>query len=218
MKISHHIDDATLMSYAAGSLPEALAAVVSTHLAMCPHCRREFATMQRIGVSMFNSLAPAPVDRTAPVLQLRAMEADVAPAAKREAVADEQGDVPAPLRHLVGTRLSDIAWKRLGPGVWHFPLPVSSAASGDLRLLKVAPGRAVPEHGHGGAELTLLLQGAYEDELGRFSTGDIADLDETVEHQPVADKDTGCICLVASEHKARFKGLLPRLVQPLTGM
>lgn len=217
MKISHHIDDATLMSYAAGGLPEALAAVVSTHLAMCPHCRRELATMQRIGVSMLEGLALASVDRPAPVMQLRAMEAEVA-APRKPAAAAGNGDVPAPLRHLIGTRLAGIPWKRLGPGVWHFPLPVSGPASGDLRLLKVAPGRAVPEHGHGGAELTLLLEGAYDDELGRFAIGDIADLDDTVEHRPVADKDTGCICLVASEHKARFKGLLPRLVQPLTGM
>lgn len=218
MKISHHIDDSTLMSYAAGSLPEALAAVVSTHLAMCPHCRRELATMQRIGVSLFNCLAPTSVGRAAPVMQLRAMEADVARPERRGTADDASSDVPAPLRHLVGMRLADIPWKRLAPGVWHHPLPVSGPASGDLRLLKVAPGRAVPEHGHGGAELTLLLDGAYDDELGRFATGDIADLDESVEHRPVADKDVGCICLVASEHKARFKGLLPRLVQPLTGM
>lgn len=217
MKITHHVDHATLMSYAAGSLPEALAAVVATHLAMCPHCRRELSTMQRIGVAMFDSLAAAPLDQAAPVLQLRAGEADGAPG-RKPAGALGDGTVPAPLRGLVGARLADIAWKRLGVGVWHYPLPVSNPAAGDLRLLKVAPGRAVPEHGHGGAELTLLLDGAYEDELGRFATGDIADLDETVEHRPVADRDMGCICLVASEHKARFKGLLPRLVQPLTGM
>jgi len=39
-----------------------------------------------------------------------------------------------------------------------------------------------------------------------------------VEHRPIADQETGCIRLIASESKARFKGLVARLVQPLTGV
>jgi anti-sigma factor ChrR (cupin superfamily) len=29
---------------------------------------------------------------------------------------------------------------------------------------------------------------------------------------------TGCICLIASERKARFKGLVARLMQPFIGI
>jgi len=76
----------------------------------------------------------------------------------------------------------------------------------------------MPEHGHGGSELTLLLRGSYRDEVGHFARGDLADLDETVEHQPVADPETGCICLIGTESKARFKSLFARLLQPLTGL
>ena len=35
---------------------------------------------------------------------------------------------------------------------------------------------------------------------------------------PIADRTVGCICLIASEKPARFKGLFSRLLQPLTGM
>ena len=48
-------------------------------------------------------------------------------------------------------------------------------------------GYGLPAHGHNGAELTLVLRGAYQDEVGRFGIGDAADLDESVEHRPVAD-------------------------------
>ena len=108
------------------------------------------------------------------------------------------------------------AWRWLGPGVWDHPLPLTGA--GKLRLLKVAPGRGVPEHGHGGAELTLVLRGSFHDETGRYARGDVADLDETIEHQPVADPGASdCICLVASETPERFRGLLARQWQRVRG-
>jgi len=104
--------------------------------------------------------------------------------------------------------LDTVAWRWLGPGVWDRPLTVAGA--GKLRLLKVAPGREVPEHGHGGTELTLVLRGAFRDATGLYARGDIADLDETVDHKPVIDGDVDCICLVASEEPELFRGRLAR--------
>ena len=226
MKIKHHPDDSTLMSYAAGSLPSVLSAVVAAHVDMCLHCRRELRLMESVGLAMLEQL---PVDAgrlRAPVLALRKLESVVEskpnghPAAVAGATsnAGQSIDVPAPLRHLVGERLDGIRWKKLGFGVWHHPLPVPARSKGVLTLLKIEPGRNMPEHGHGGAELTLMLSGAYSDHTGRYQRGDLADLDGDVEHRPVADKDVGCICLVASERKASFKGVVARLVQPWTGL
>ena len=39
MKPHHHLDAATLMSYSAGAMPAAFAAVVSAHLSVCKVCR-----------------------------------------------------------------------------------------------------------------------------------------------------------------------------------
>lgn len=214
MAIKHHPDIATLMSCSAGSQPEALAAVVACHLAACTRCAAEVKRMSEIGVAMFDKLAPAPLAHDAPTMAARAAEADI-PVAAPHAVA---GDVPYPIAHRVGNSLEAIAWKRIGPGIWHFPIPLSKGATGDLRLVKVAPGKELPEHGHRGEELTLLLRGSYHDEIGTFEEGDIADLDDEVEHRPVADEVTGCICLIANEKKARFKGLIARLMQPFIGV
>ena len=112
--------------------------------------------------------------------------------------------------------LDSVRWRWLGPGLWHHRLPL--AGKGTLGLVKVAPGHIIPEHSHGGSELTLVLRGAFHDSTGRYSPGDVADLDETVEHTPVADPGPNCICLVASEEPARFRGLIARLLQPLHGM
>jgi putative transcriptional regulator len=97
-------------------------------------------------------------------------------------------------------------------------IDLSSSTSSSLYMLNIAPGKAVPEHGHGGAEMTLILSGAYNDELGRFGPGDIADLDEHLEHQPKVEPEEPCICLVATEAPTRFKGFFSRLFQPLVGI
>jgi putative transcriptional regulator len=218
MTITHHLDDATLMSCAAGSQREALAAVVSSHLSVCPHCRAQLREFERIGEVLFEALPPVATLKDAPVIALRADEAlDIA--VDHGAADDGDGDVPRELRALVGAKnLDDVRWRRLGPGVWHYPIPLSEHAEGDLRLLKVAPGLAMPEHGHGGSELTLMLRGSYSDRFGTFRAGDVADLGDDVEHTPVAHPVDGCICLIASDRKAKFKGLVARMVQPLTGL
>jgi putative transcriptional regulator len=215
MTIQHHLDPSTLMSCAAGSQPEALAAVVASHLSVCPHCRSELKKFERIGQALFDAILPTPVLKDAPVIAMRSFAADADAAPGTAAAA---GDIPLPIRAIAGLNLDDIRWRRLGPGVWHYPLPLSENTNGDLRLLKVAPGTAIPEHGHGGSELTLLLRGSYSDGLGTFRAGDVADLGDDVEHEPVADSSEGCICLVASDQKAKFRGLMARLVQPLTGL
>jgi putative transcriptional regulator len=87
-----------------------------------------------------------------------------------------------------------------------------------LQLLRIAPGKMLPDHGHGGEELTLVLSGSYSDHMGRFSAGDVADLDEDTEHAPRVDSDVACICLVATEAPTRFKSFWARLAQPFVGI
>lgn len=215
MPITHHPSIATLMSCAAGSQPEAQAAVVASHVAMCPLCRRELKDLELIGAAMFDDMPSVAVKGEAPVPAARALEAETPASVPHVSV---EGDVPYPLRAVLPAELGRIKWKRLAPGIWHHPIPLSKGARGDLRLIKVAPGIALPEHGHGGEELTLLLAGSYRDELGTFRRGDVADLDDEVEHRPVADAREGCVCLIATERKARFKGLIARIMQSWTGL
>ncbi len=225
MSIVHHPDPSNLMCYAAGSLPEPLAAVVACHVSVCPACRRDIAMLEIAGADLVSSLAGVEMRGEAPRLVAGLGATADAPAAKdaarhTKAEMDKKRsvDVPAPLVSLVGPRLDQIAWKYLAPGVRHYPLPLSKGAQGDLRLLKVAAGLRMPEHGHGGAEMTMLLAGAYTDAFGRFATGDVSDLDTDSEHQPIADPDEGCICLFATLAPSHYKSPLARLMQRFTGL
>jgi putative transcriptional regulator len=210
MTITHHLDEATLMSFAAGALPRALAAVAAAHVAMCARCRGEVALLERLGGALVADLPGSGLARAAP----QAPAIDGPPTASQRAL---QGELPRPLERLVGGSLDEVRWRWIGPGLWHRALAVGG--SGSLQLLWGAPSARVPEHDHGGSELTLVLRGALIDSTGRYGPGDVADLDEGIEHHaPSADPQAGCICVIANEHPTRFRGLIARLMQPWHGI
>jgi len=97
-------------------------------------------------------------------------------------------------------------------GVRQAILPTSKAAT--ARLLHIPAGAAVPDHGHRGTELTLVLQGAFVDQVSRFGPGAIEIVNEDLNHTPVADIGADCICLAATDAPLRFRALMPRLAQP----
>jgi putative transcriptional regulator len=210
-EIKMHPDDATLVSYAAGTLHEGLAAVVAAHVSMCSRCRKEMDDLELIGASL---LLASPSSGQA--LEVPRRPVGAVPKVDRAPLV--QDPLPEPIVRAYGISFDAIPWKWLGPGVQHHPLQLGPGEPGDLRLLRIGPGRRMPDHGHGGAELTLVISGAYSDATGNYRRGDIQDVDEGIEHQPIVDKDEACICLIASERPARFKGLVGRLVQPWTRM
>jgi len=206
--IKHHPDSVTLIGFANGSLPSSLAAVVATHVMMCKSCQRDIARLEAIG----GALLPDG-DARAPALR------EPSPTASALLHAEENASaplMPAAAWRAFGLTPGHIPWRRLGIGVSHFRLPPGQTG-GDLRFLKIAPGLAVPEHGHGGTELTLVLSGAFSDVTGTYGPGDVQDVDGDIEHQPKVTPDGECICIVASEHPAQFKTMLGRISQLWTG-
>lgn len=214
-RIAHHPDGATLMAYAAGTLAEPLAAVVAAHAAMCPRCSLELSDLDLLGGALLTRQKGMAGDG-APRATLA--PSSLGPSYHPARSSDPGERLPAPIAAAYGLSFDKIPWKRLAPGVLHHRLTLTAGTQGDLRLLKISAGRRMPDHGHGGAELTLVLEGAYGDATGEYRCGDLQDVDESVEHTPVADKTEGCICMIASERPARFRGVIGRLLQPWTGM
>jgi putative transcriptional regulator len=139
-----------------------------------------------------------------------------APAPKAAALngkSHPRGMFPSPLAQYVGGDLEAIRWKPIGMGVRQAILPTSKGAS--ARLLYIPAGQAVPDHGHRGLELTLVLQGAFRDDKDRFGPGDVEIADEADQHTPVAEAGCDCICLAATDAPLRFRGMMPRLLQPI---
>ena len=222
MRVHHHLDDASLMRYASGDLDPAFCMVVASHLAMCDECREAVRLAEAVGGDCLHQAPDAVVSDGALARITQMIDADAAqdraPVLEMpKAAANAASDVPLPLQSLVGGSLDDVDWQWVVPGVQRHRIELAGTDS-SLFLLKINPGRKMPEHGHGGTEMTLVLRGSYSDSFGRFGPGDIADLDEHVEHQPAVDSDEPCICLVATEEPTQFKGFVSRLMQPLVGI
>ena len=217
MAIEHHPSEATLLDYAAGALGERLALLVAGHLALCPVCRGDIAAAEAVGGGMLDGLAPERLAGDARDRMLARL-AEPSPAAKPPAARVDDPALPQPLAAYFGKPLAALPWTWILPGLRQVDLDPRQRGGTKLRLLRVGPGRAMPLHGHGGIELTLVLTGAYRDELGRFARGDFAETDEAITHQPRVDGTEECICLIATDAPVRFPGRIARLVQRFTGI
>jgi len=210
--IRHHLTDAILMAYAAGTLPEAFNLVVATHVSLCDDCRAQLASFEALGGEVMAE-APAAAVLPGSLAATMALIADPqwSPSPPR-AARFRRGLFPAPLQDYVGGDLDAVNWKRFGGGVAQAILPTASDAS--VRLLRIPGGARVPDHGHGGMELTLVLQGAFRDDTDHFGPGDVEVADAEMTHQPIADDGPDCICLAATDAPLRFRAFIPRIAQP----
>jgi len=211
LRITHHLDATTILALASGTLDEALGVVAASHVWWCNKCHEALKETERLSGFFLNRLAGG--QAPAPGAAGETGNGAVAEA-PQQALAQNIG-LPLPVvSRLGGMSLSDLRWRWAVPGLSLHELDVARGGKGRLFLMRIAPGRAVPQHGHGGEELTLILRGSYSDRFGRFAVGDIAELHQNVVHRPVVDKKDNCICLVATEAPARFTSLVMRMIQP----
>lgn len=213
-QIQHHLTDALLMGYAAGALPEAFNLVVATHISMCDDCRAALAEFDAIGGEVMMSDDPVALAEDSLAATLARIEA---PQKVRPVAASAANAIlPAPLQSYVKGDLDAVRWRKVGGGVSQMVLATSKGAS--VRLLHIPAGRAVPDHGHRGTELTLVLQGAFRDATDRFAAGDVEVANEDLNHTPVAEEGVDCICLAATDAPLKFNSFMPRLVQRFVGI
>lgn len=208
-KIKHHLNDALLMAYSAGTLPEAFDLTVAAHLSMCDECRAAAESFDATGGALMDDLDTLDLSDDSFAATLRLIESAPAVSAPRKRA---KGVLPAPVQDFIGGDLEAVRWRSIGMGVKQAIIPTAPDAT--ARLLYIPAGCAVPDHGHRGTELTLVLQGAFQDETDRFGPGDIEVANEDLYHTPVADIGEDCICLAATDAPLRFRSWLPRLAQP----
>ncbi|WP_400084118.1 ChrR family anti-sigma-E factor [Yoonia sp. R78084] len=214
-KIKHHLTEPLLMGYAAGTLPEAFNLVVATHISMCDDCRAALAGFEAVGGEVMMDTAPVDVAEDALAATLALIDSgkfadQPAPPRTKDSV------FPGPLQDYVSGDIDSLKWRKVGGGVSQLVLKTSKDAS--VRLLRIPAGTAVPDHGHRGTELTLVLQGAFTDEEDRFGAGDVEVANEDLHHTPVAEEGMDCICLAATDAPLRFNGLVPRIAQRFIGI
>lgn len=205
--IKHHLTPEILMAYSAGTLPEAFSLVVATHVSMCDTCRAELDSYDAVGGCVVESTDVAELGNNSLAATMKLIASENAETVQRRST----GTLPSPIQDYVGGDLSAIKWRPIGMGVKQAILPTSKDAT--ARLLYIPAGGAMPDHGHNGTEMTLVLQGAFSDEEDRFARGDVEVADEDLQHTPIAEFGEACICLSATDAPLKFNAFLPRLAQ-----
>jgi putative transcriptional regulator len=207
-QIKHHPDVETLAAFAFGTLDKGQAFVVAAHVCLCQGCRSLVSGYEETAGVLLEQEEPATMSMAAADRTLDAVLHG--PGGMRRS-ADASADVD--LRTTL-TTFRDGPWRWVGPGVHVRVLAPPAKGETRLFLLKAEPGTSLPDHTHSGQELTLVLQGAFAHEGGRFAVGDVEEADGSVAHQPVVEDGESCICLVAMDGRLRLKGIIGRVLQP----
>ena len=209
----HHPPLDLLAEHAAGSLSLAQSACVSAHLNYCDACAQTVNQLQAVGSALFERLDPEPVGDA--LLERVLARLDEEPPLRYEAAADRavQDATPALLQRLMSGDFSDLSWKKITD-----TLRTTQIRTGDktfeFTLLHIKAGGEIPAHEHRGSEMTLVLQGGFEDDLGAYHPGDFIYRDGTHSHAPRAFADEDCICLAVLDAPLRFTGWKYRWMNP----
>ena len=219
--ITHHPNDALLLDYASGAASEPMSLLVATHLALCPVCRRKVEEYEAIGGAFVNNCASEEISPELKADTLESLDnlAEVGichdTSVGMNSVEPGSG-IPRPLSGYCGNIDDADMWQWAGFGIKKIPL-LERHDKFECYMLAIRGGKKVPSHDHGGSEWTLVLDGAFTDEAGHFSRGDMIEMREGEEHQPIADVGKDCICLVVAEAPVSLTGSVGRFLNPFIG-
>lgn len=209
MTISHHPPEDLLADFAAGNLEEAHQLVVGVHVAGCARCARFVQAIEQLAGASLEDVEPVPIAPDAfDRVMSRIHETPQVTAAPPLTSVTDPNLPPALRKYHIGKR------RRVAPGLSMQPIELSGAGNARAFLLRSAPGSRMLDHTHTGTELTLVLEGSFSHEGGRFGPGDFDYGDDEVDHRPIVGEEGPCLCLVAMTGDLRMNGFLGRLISP----
>jgi len=197
VKPNHHVEEAELAAYAAGTLREGLEVLVACHLTFCPACRDTVARLETAAAALWlEQDGPAmPVASTVSLEQLLAAAAQpLAPSAPKVPVAADER-LPAPLRNRVGP-YQGLHFRRYPLDVGHRPLPELGEGA---FLLDLPPELALPGHVHEGVERALVLSGGFASDGQAYGPGDVSNETGEGVHEVLVDPGERCLCLFVND-------------------
>ena len=176
-------------AYALQALPAGEVPAIEAHLASCPHCQSEVASLRPI-IDRFVSW---PTDVLRPTTSLQARLA--------LRIAEETGKEPVLPPARPGEQTwSEPEWEQVTPGIECKLLATDTERHRVSMLVRLAPGASYPAHTHAGVEELHLLDGELwidEKKLvpGDYNYGAPGAGDERVW------SETGCTCVLVTSIK-----------------
>lgn len=210
--------ESLLMEYASGSLDPAHTLIISAYLTLSPEARRFVSVCETLGAALMehccglDDLSPQCMEKVLDAITAGNQECASSPCAPCGCTIDCAEPLPRSVQNALPDP-EEIKWRRAFGGMEWVDIPFDNCKS-RARLVRCAPGFRMPHHEHRGAEITLVLDGAFTDGSKKCRRGDLVIEDSDRGHAPVADADSGCLCLTVSESPIRFTGILTRLLNP----
>lgn len=204
--------DEVLASYVAGTLAEPVRVLIASHLEISPENRAFVRDLETLAGEDLETIEPVAVaSRDARLERIFAL-GDAAPHEPVARPAPRDPRLPGPLAVFLGGDLEAVKWRTVLPGVREFRLGARDGCESTLYWIR--GGKPIPSHTHEGMELTLVLDGAFSDGDGRYGRGDIAYADDEVDHRPVAEPGTDCLCFAVTDAPLRLTGPIGRFIAP----
>lgn len=209
--------DTLMAQYASGGLSKPASILVEAHLELKPENRKFVGKLEAVAGAVLEQVHPTELSTPSDAL------AAIFASSSDNIFLDEdvvQSDtnsfqLPQSLRRFVGHDVDNIPWRTKLPGFKEYDLGEIDGCH--VNMFWIRPGRTVPAHTHKGYELSIVLDGAFTDERGRFGKGDISIADASVDHRPKAESDRPCIGFAVLDDGVKLTGSWRQLVGDLIG-
>ncbi|GIU47023.1 anti-ECF sigma factor ChrR [Shewanella sairae] len=215
--IKFHPKDEMLAQHVNGQLHLALATAVSAHCELCAICREKVAKItEQQAQSSFNTdlhVADndyASIDFSAMLNQITSLDA-----VQTEATVNSRALVQIKGKQYTLPRAFAKQANQSWSGFGKISRMRLDADEGHARasLLHIDANGEIPEHTHTGREITLLLEGHFEDEFSRYVPGDFIELDADHQHSPKTLD--GCLCYTVVDAALHFTKGISKILNPI---
>jgi putative transcriptional regulator len=214
--IKHHPNKELLVNFVAGDVPAGIAAAIAIHNQMCPKCQKIVAEITELqaeealeSVALEEGNDELTFDFDSMIDSITEFSDIELPPSSKEINIEVKGQKYTLPKAL--TNLPMGSWNGVGSlARARFALDEGEIHSS---LLQIEAGGSVPAHTHKGFEITVLLDGSFEDEMGRYTKGDFLMLDSNHNHTPFTEN--GCLCYTVSNAPLHFTQGFNKLLNPI---
>ena len=213
---------ALLWEYACGSLDKSHNLLIESFLDIRPQARKVINQFETIGGAMLEKgCNPTKMAEDSLARVLAAMDCSKATASRtkpdtepeQQKLCKKSQELPPSLKYYINDCGQKPRWNKMVPGMAFCKLPGQDGRY-TITILEAKPGVKVPDHKHKGTEIILVLSGAFCDENGTYTQGDIIINHDQSHHEPAVPKDCdcACTCLIVADNPMQFTGALTRLL------
>ena len=232
---NHHPSQALLRGFSEGQLSTGMSVAISAHLEYCDECRQASNKLNAELASEWLAAEPvrsrgsegvrgaeSAANQTTDFGNIESMLDKITRRPQTTSVSrvDTLRSKPVELhmhersvklpRVLAKVAENGVVWRKLAGGINTAKLTLDRDAQCDFMYMK--PGSQAPSHTHHGVEVTLVLDGTFEDEFGEYMPGDFVLRQSDQTHTPRSDE--GCLCYSVLDSPLLFTSGWSRLLNP----